>query len=213
MSYKQLVQLQNYKFISKLKNSVNDISQKVQNFETPERLKGTFLERWGRYWKDVYIDYKDVAENVVKECKVKPIKATTYTTLTALCVCLNKYNPDESSFQEQLLQNTMKLMQVGEPIRNPVSENHVKWLGQCYNEGIIRRLNLGIFSIMWVGNYDEACSLYKTVCSYLQPQYITFHQRIVDIGILGKWWILEDRMKDYDINELEFSDVKYEQNI
>ncbi|XP_078043630.1 mitochondrial import inner membrane translocase subunit Tim29 [Augochlora pura] len=210
MGYRQLVQLQNYKFILKLKNSVNDISQKIQNFETPERLKGTFLERWGRYWRDVYIDYKDVAENLVKECKERPLKATTYTTLAALCIYLNKYNPDKSSFQEQLLQNTMKLIQVGEPIRNPVSENHVKWLEQCHNEGILRRLNLGILSIMWLDNYDEACSLYKSLCTYLQPQYITFHQRIVDIGILGKWWILEEKMKDYDINELEFNNVKYE---
>ncbi|XP_076277084.1 mitochondrial import inner membrane translocase subunit Tim29 [Lasioglossum baleicum] len=211
MSYRQLTQIRSHKFTSKLKNSITDLSQKIQNFETPERLKGTFLERWGRYWKNVYIDYKEVADNVVTECKTRPLKATTYATLIASCVYLNKHNSDESTFQEQLLQNTMKLMQVGEAIRNPVSENHVKWLGQCYNEGILRRFNFGIFSIMWVDNYDEACSLYKTHCSYLKPQYITFYQRVVDIGCLNKWWILENKMKDYDINEVEFSNVIYEQ--
>ncbi|KZC09952.1 Uncharacterized protein C19orf52, partial [Dufourea novaeangliae] len=159
------------------------------------------------YWKNVYIDYKEVAENVVKDCKERPIRATTYTA--RFCIYLNKHNPDESFFKENLLQNTMKLMQVGDPIRNPISENHVKWLGQCYNEGIIRRLNLGIISIIWMDNYDEACSLYKALCPYLKPPYITFYQRVVDIGCLNKWWILESKMKEYDVNETEFSNTIY----
>lgn len=121
---------------------------------------------------------------------------------------LNKYNPDESSFREYLLQNSTKLVQIAEPIRNPISENHVKWLEQCYNEGVIRRLNLGIISIIWIDNYDKMCSLYKTVCPYLRPRYITFHERIADVGCLGKWWILENKMIDYDVNEAEFSNVK-----
>ncbi|XP_031844902.1 mitochondrial import inner membrane translocase subunit Tim29 [Nomia melanderi] len=210
MSYGQLTRFRNYKFSTKLKNSIINISNKIENFETPERLKGTFLERWGRYWKNVYLDYKGVAEDIVKECKERPIKVSTYTALTAFCVYLNKYNPDECSFREYLLQNSMKLMQVAEPLRNPISENHVKWLEQCYNEGVIRRLNLGIISIIWIDNYDKVCSLYKAVCPYLRPRYITFHERIVDIGCLDKWWILENKMKNYDVNEAEFSNIKEE---
>lgn len=96
-------------------------------------------------------------------------------------------------------------MQVGEPIRNPVSVQHIKWLEQCYNEGLIRRLNLGILSLIWLDNYDRDCYIYKAVCPYLKPRYVTFYERIVDVGFLERWWLLERKMKDYDINEAEFS--------
>lgn len=100
-------------------------------------------------------------------------------------------------------------MQVGEAIRNPKSEQYLQWLGQCYNEGIVRRLNLGIVSLIWLDDYDKMCSLYKAACPYLKIRYLTFYQRVVDIGFLDKWWILENNMKDYDVNEAQFSDVKY----
>lgn len=123
---------------------------------------------------------------------------------------MNKHNVDECSFKEHLLHNTIKLMQVGETIRNPTSEHHMKWIGQSYNEGIIRHINLGIISIIWLDNYDEACCLYKAICSHLKPQYITFYQRVVDVGFLDKWWILENKMKDYDVNDVGFSNVEDE---
>lgn len=107
----------------------------------------------------------------------------------------------------------MKLILVGEPIRNPVSVQHIKWLEQCYNEGLIRRLNLGILSLIWVDNYDKDCSFYKAVCPYLKPRFVTFHERIVDVGFLGKWWLLERKMKNYDINEAEFSIVQIANNV
>ncbi|XP_076236028.1 mitochondrial import inner membrane translocase subunit Tim29 [Calliopsis andreniformis] len=204
MSLGQLNRLQKYK---PNLTYVNDILHKVRNFKTPERLKGTFLERWGKYWNNVYIDYRDVAVDVVKDCKTRPILATTYTSILAFFIYLNKHNPDESSFREHLLQNTMKVMQVGEPTRNPISEHHVKWLEQCYNEGIVRRMNLGILSLIWLDNYDKACSLYKAVCPHLKPRYITFYERVVDVGFLDEWWLLKNKMKEYDVNEAEFANV------
>jgi len=111
-------------------------------------------------------------------------------------------------FREQLLQSSAKLIQIGEAIRNPISTEHIKWLEQCYNEGILRRLNLGIMSLVWLDNYSEDCSSYKAVCPYLKPRYINFYERIVDIGFLDNWWFLESKMKDYDINEAEFNTVK-----
>ena len=210
MNYGQFSRIQKYKFNVKLINTINNVVTKVKNFETPEKIKGTFLERWGKYWKNVYIDYKDVAVDVAKDCKVHPIRTSIYTSLLGLSVYLNKHNPDECSFREHLLQNTIKVMQVGAPTRNPISVNHLKWIEQCYNEGIIRQMNLGIISLIWLDNYDKACSLYKAVCPHLKPRYITFYQRVVDIGFLDNWWLLERKMEDYDINETEFTNVQNE---
>ena len=95
-------------------------------------------------------------------------------------------------------------MQVGRFIRNPMSEKYVTWVEQCYNEGIIRRLNLGIVSLMWLDNFDSTTAVYKATCPYLKPRFVTFYQRIIDIGFVDKWWFLEQKMKNYDINEAEF---------
>ncbi|KAG5317038.1 TIM29 translocase, partial [Acromyrmex heyeri] len=187
-----------------LTSKFNEIGIKIRNYEMPEKVKGTFLERWAKYWHGLYIDYKDVALDVVKDCTERPVHATIYITLLGSCFYSNRHNPDETMFREQLIQNSIKLIQVGEPIRNPVSVQHIKWLERCYNEGLIRRLNLGVLSLIWLDNYDKYCSSYKAVCPYLKPRYITFYERIVDVGFLGKWWILDRKMKDYDVNEAEF---------
>lgn len=120
---------------------------------------------------------------------------------------ISMHNPDEVSFRDNMIKYNLKLMLLGEPIRNPVAVEHIERLQRYYNEGIIRRINLGIWSLIWIDNYDEDCSSYKAVCSYLKPRYITFYNRIVDVGFLDKWWVLENKMKDYDVNETEFNSL------
>lgn len=99
-------------------------------------------------------------------------------------------------------------MQVGETIRNEISVQHVQILEKCYNEGIVRRFSIGILSIIWLDNYDKDCSLYKAVCPYLKPRYLNFYERIIDIGFLDRWWILDRKMIDYDINAKEFDVIR-----
>lgn len=116
----------------------------------------------------------------------------------------SQHNPDVGSYRDQLVNDESKIAQVTHPLRNPESENYVTWVEQCYNEGIIRRLNLGIMSFIWLDDYDERSSVYKANCSYLQPRYLTFYQRIIDIGFMDKWWLLEKKMEDYDVNIAQF---------
>ncbi|EZA57713.1 hypothetical protein X777_00813 [Ooceraea biroi] len=206
MNSQQVVQLSHRlrgAFSRLFTSKFNEISNKISNYEMPERIKGTVLERWAKYWHSLYVDYKDVAIDVAKDCRERPIRAAMYATRG--CFYSSRHNPDETMFREQLLQSSTKLIQVGELVRNPVSVQHIKWLEQCYNEGIVRRLNLGILSLIWLDNYDKDCSVYRAVCPYLKPRYVTFHERIVDIGFLDNWWLLEMKMKDYDVNEVEFS--------
>lgn len=56
MNYVKFIQFRNYKFTSKVVNKTNEILYKVQNFETPEKLKGTFLERWGKFTTIIALD-------------------------------------------------------------------------------------------------------------------------------------------------------------
>ncbi|XP_034936752.1 mitochondrial import inner membrane translocase subunit Tim29 [Chelonus insularis] len=180
-------------------------SNKNRKCSTTEvKAKESTLDNWKRYWKGLYLDYKDVAVDIFNECKNRPIRAVTYLSLLGTCCYFHRVNPDECSFREALLQNSMRLMFVGENNRNPVSVEHIAHMTQCFNENIIRRANLGIISFIWLDNYSNHCCQYKSLCPYLKPQYINFYERIVDVGFLSKWWILEEKMKDYDVNDNEF---------
>lgn len=96
---------------------------------------------------------------------------------------------------------------MGESVRNPVAVKHIKFLEKCYNENVVRYMNLGILSFIWVDDYDNTCANYRATCSYLRPRYMTFYQRIIDVGFLNRWWISEEKMRDYDVNEEEFKDL------
>jgi len=169
--------------------------------DTSQRFTGILFEKWLKYWRNVYTDYKGVVVDIHKECKSHPIKAFTYFTAAGCVYYGTLHNPSEIMFREQLISNTSKLVMVGKEVRNPVSAYYLKWLQQNYNEGIIRRLNFGIISILWLDNYSYDCALYKATCSHLKPQYWTFNQRIIDIGFLDNWWILTNYMKNYDVND------------
>ncbi|XP_011307060.1 uncharacterized protein C19orf52 [Fopius arisanus] len=181
------------------------VAETVKSSETSEKTKTTILERWKLYWKNLYLDYKDVAVDIVKECRTRPLKAGVYFSGIASCYYLSRTNPDLLTFREELLRNSMRLMYIGESTRNQISMSHVLHMEECLNSNIVRRLNLGIVSFIWLDNYSDQCDLYKVQCNYLKPQYTKFNERIVDVGFLGKWWILDDKMRNYDINDSEFT--------
>lgn len=174
----------------------------VQNkFVVPERLKGTIAEKWLLYWKNLYKDYRDVFIDVGKQTKDHPIRSTFYISSAAAAYYAFKRNPSETDFYEQLRKYTGDLVLVHESCQNPIASEYFKFLERCYNEGIIRRLSIGICSFLWIDNYDKALSLYKTTCTHLQPDYLMWHKRIIDVGFLNTWWTLKDKMIDYDVNE------------
>ncbi|KAG8236130.1 hypothetical protein J437_LFUL001611 [Ladona fulva] len=174
------------------------------NFELPDKYKGTFLEKWHKYWKNLILDYKEVGVDTVKSVKERPLKAATYISGLGVILYLVKNNPDEHNFQSAFISCLNDISVVGETIRNPSSQEHLDFLQRCYNANVLRRLNIGIMSFIWVDNYDSVCKLYKAQCTYLQPKYSTFHERIVDVGFLNTWWGLRKYMEDYDVNPKEW---------
>ena len=115
-----------------------------------------------------------------------------------------KTNPDDRAFRDQLLTAMTEMAFLPHSIRNKESCSHLAYLESCHNAGVLRRLNLGVCSFMWLSNYDKAVGLYAAHCDYLKPKYLSFHKRIVDFGILGQWWCIRRKMKDYDVNPDEW---------
>jgi len=116
-------------------------------------------------------------------------------------------NPNEQTFRDKFLFHANEMALVGGSIRNPAAVSHLKFLETCYNTGVMRTLNLGIINFMWISDYDKSSGLYQAHCDYLQPKFLTFHVRVVDIGFLGQWWVLQRMMKDFDVNPSEFKNL------
>ncbi|XP_055380500.1 mitochondrial import inner membrane translocase subunit Tim29 [Condylostylus longicornis] len=183
-----------------LTNRASNIKLNLTNAKMPERFKGTIVEKWVNYWKQLGIDYKEAGTSFYEEAKAKPVKTSIYTSIGMLIYFSSKKNPSETDFIENLRNYNNDLVLVHESCHKPESSNHVKFIQRCFNEGILRRLSLGFISFMWVADYDKGVSVYKAICPHLQPEYLTFHKRIIDVGFWGKWWNLQNKMVDYDVN-------------
>lgn len=185
---------------SLVKDNINNFSTKLNGFEVPERFKGTVVEKWLTYWKSLMIDYRDVFVDVGKQMKEKPVRASIYATLAGSAVYCCKQNPNETDFIDRLRLYNADMMMVHHSCHNPISSQYLTFLERCYNEGIVRRLNLGVCSLLWIDNYDKAICLYKATCKHLKPELLNWHQRVIDVGFLDKWWKLDEKMTDYDVN-------------
>ncbi|KAH0519944.1 hypothetical protein LTLLF_109750 [Microtus ochrogaster] len=70
--------------------------------------------------------------------------------------------------------------------------------------GRLRHVNLGLCSLVYEEPFDAQASLYQAHCRYLQPRWIHFPGQVLHVGFVGRWWVLENRMHDCDINDDEF---------
>lgn len=164
------------------------------------KVKGTFMENWLKYWKTIFTDYKEVAVDIRKDIKEKPIKALLLATgFTGICYCI-KHNPDEINFRDCYLRATNDVLLVDISQQNRETVQHLKNIEKCYNSEVLRRLNCGVFSVIWIDNFSNKCNTFEAQCSYLKVSYSKFLNRIIDVGFLDNWWILKKKMENYDIN-------------
>jgi len=147
-----------------------------------------------------------VAVEAAQDAKQHPFKTSVYFALLSVAGYFMKTNPTKWQFEVQLTECANDIAVVGEPIRNSTSDRHVQHLVSCVNAGLLRRTTFVIFSIMWIDNNDPAVDVYEARCKLLKVGWFEWPQRIVDIGVLGRWRWLEAAMIDYDINPAEWED-------
>ena len=143
--------------------------------------------------------------------KAKPAKSVFYLGALAGVGYLMKTNPTECDFRGQILECSNELLLLGDAIRNPNSNGHIQDLIESYNAGHIRRLNLGVCSLMWLDDYDATVDLYEARCKSTRVRWLDMKDRIVDIGVMGRWLWLEKALIDYDINPEEWKEKPSQQ--
>ncbi|XP_058448507.1 mitochondrial import inner membrane translocase subunit Tim29 [Malaya genurostris] len=187
--------------VESLKEKRAALLSRLDALQFPEKYKGTIWEKWANYWKNLVIDYKEVVVDTGRTMRQRPIRSGIYLTLLGSGYYCCAHNPDETDFLEKFHKCGNELSLVHLSCQNPETTAHILFLQRAFNEGIIRRISLGVVSFIWLSDFDRGVTIYKAICPYLQPKYATFHERIIDVGFNDEWWILKQKMKDYDINE------------
>ena len=117
----------------------------------------------------------------------------------AVCCALA---PSEAALEEALLDASGSLLLLALAMHNRHSEAFLQsllWLRGC---GRLRHVNLGFCLLVYEAPFDAQASLYQARCSYLQPCWVDFLGRILDdVGFVGCWWSLQNRMHDCNIND------------
>ncbi|KAM3598334.1 uncharacterized protein V6R79_016845 [Siganus canaliculatus] len=166
-----------------------------------ERLKNSKAGVWCR---SLLSDYREACREVVVGAWERPLKASIYAGVVGGAVACFYTKPDRPSFEAALLDRSCQLGLLSPWIRNATSDGHVQSLVKLRNEGRLRHLGLGLFSLVYSADYDPDATLYEAQCSNLSVPWRELPQRVLDVGFAGRWWILDRKMTDYDVNEEEF---------
>ncbi|XP_026750044.2 mitochondrial import inner membrane translocase subunit Tim29 [Galleria mellonella] len=183
-----------------LKKVPNIAPALVSRIKFPEKFKGTIVEKWADYWKNLFIDYRQMLQDLRTDIQDNPRKAFVWTICLSGIYALAKNNPSEIDFKENLKRIGNEMILVSEGCQNPTSKEHLQFLETSYNQGVIHYVSLGIASVMYTSDLNDSCDLYKAHCSYLRPSYISLPSRLVDIGFMGKWWNIYMKTANYDVN-------------
>jgi len=186
----------------------NSLKQIPSRFSFPERFRGTIVERWKQYWESVAKDYYESTVGIGTYARANPIKSSLAVATASCAYYCASTNPDEHSYRSEILDCANTMLYISPAVRNPSTVKHLEYIEKCYNVGVVKRLNLLLFSVIWIDEFNNDIQAYKANCKYLKPSVLSVHQRAVDIGFLNVWWSLKKIMVDYDVNPEEWKDYK-----
>lgn len=166
-----------------------------------EKLKNS---RAGVWCRSLASDYKEACREMVVGAWERPIKASIYGALLGGALTCFYTKPDRASFEAALLDRSNQLGLLSPWIRNAVSDRHVQTLVKLRNEGCLQHVSLGLVTLVYRADFDPDVMLFEAQCSNLSVPWRELPRRVLDVGFVGAWWILDFKMRDYDVNEAEF---------
>ena len=188
----------------RLVTSIRGFGRRLSEISLPDKLRGGSIERSVEYLKQVAIDYKQVVIDTVQECRNRPLKASAYGSLLGFVGYCMATNPNEHDLREQLLESQNNLSSVPPTLQNRNSCEYVLTLSELKNQKLLNYQSFGLFSVLYLTDWPKECCLYLNQCQYLRPKFISYVDRIVDIGFVNKFRLLDTRMTDYDVNDNEW---------
>lgn len=160
---------------------------------------------------EIKSDYVAAGKDTWADSKMHPLKSLIYVGAFSFGIYTYKHVPSESNYIATVVECSNDLLLQSDATRNKDSDKFVQSvLGLC-NGDRLRYKRLGFFSVMYTAEFNKDNRTYVAQCKYTNPKWMEFHKRVLDIGFLERWWILQYIMTDYDVdlNEMpkEFNSV------
>ncbi|XP_024121114.1 mitochondrial import inner membrane translocase subunit Tim29 [Oryzias melastigma] len=173
------------------------------------RLSGSRWEKLkngkaGVWCRSLLSDYKEACREMVVGAQERPLKASMYAAMLGGGWFCFYSKPGQSEFKAALVECSNQLGLLSPWIRSATSDAHVQNLVKLQSQGRLRCLSLGLLSLVYSVDYDSDATLYEAQCSSLAVPWRKLPHRVLDIGFCWCWWVLESKMKDYDVNKEEF---------
>lgn len=168
----------------------------------------SILNKFNLFIKNIYLDYYEVFREIGRSAQKRPLKATFYGSATLFTLNLFRTNEDIRSYNSEIISACNRIGAVSENSRNPRSYSFVQQIGELNGHRQLRQIDLGFSTLIYKAETNTETASYKYNCSYLRPRIQEFIcNRLVDLGFLGHWLLLETNMRDYDINESQYEDL------
>ncbi|XP_025719129.1 mitochondrial import inner membrane translocase subunit Tim29 [Callorhinus ursinus] len=170
----------------------------------PAAAKPRVWTRLGSWARVLLRDYAEACGDAAAAARARPWRAAVYAGLLGGAAASCALAPSEAAFEEALLDASGTLLLLAPATRKRASEDYVQRLLWLRGRGRLRHVSLGPCALVYEAPVDAEASLYQARCRYLQPRWVDFPDRILDVGFGGRWWVLAARMRDCDINDEEF---------
>lgn len=147
------------------------------------------------------MDYLDVSKDLLKDSRSSPVKYIMLLTLAGFgTVCYYKC-PILTDYHSEIIEYANEIGLCAESTRNKKCKMHVDEMSTLLIDGYLEYVSFGVFSVILRRPSSSKCFNYHQVCPHLQPRLWTLPDRVVDVGVLGQWLMLNKTMKDFDVNQ------------
>ena len=146
-------------------------------------------------------------EDAATSLRKRPLRLLSLVVGVVGTTAMWRKNPKMDTYLEEIHAYCNELTQCSELTTNPVAKAYIERLLLANCHGNLSYINLGILSILVEKRKNDDCSNFNVTCHHLQPRWWAFHHSIVDIGVWGKWRILEREMVNFDVNEDSLRDL------
>ncbi|XP_029441526.1 mitochondrial import inner membrane translocase subunit Tim29 [Rhinatrema bivittatum] len=160
--------------------------------------------RVGAWCRSLLSDYAEACKDVALGVRERPGRAAFYLALLAGAGACARSTPAPGSFECSLLEAAGALLLLSPSVRSASADGHVQELLQLRDQGRLRYRSLGCCALVYRAAYDADCALYRASCRHLREGWAQFPARLLDVGFLGRWWLLRAKMRDFDVNEEAF---------
>ena len=183
--------------------------------DTAEPAKPSAASRVKAYVKLVITDYRDVASDTIKSAERRPFTALAYGLGLSAALVFYKKNPTRADYDDTRRLYANEMIMCGPTSRSRASQYYLDELSKLESCDLLEYKSFLVFSLIAVNAFSHADSTYERQCGDLNHPskynvfnafnlFLRYVARIVDIGFCDQWLFLDKRMRNMDVNELEW---------